>query len=164
MKNLALLIILFLIVVAVAGISKFNIKDIYNPQAIDNNISNGSIGNQKLQLEIANNASPRALGLSGRESLEDGSGMLFVFPEVGKYGFWMKDMNFPIDIIWINNEMRVVGVEKNIAPDTYPDSFYPPGDIKYALEVPGGYFDKYSLKIDDALSLESQNKILEGTF
>ena len=77
----------------------------------------------------------REKGLSGSEQLLPGVGMLFVFDNPGKYGFWMKDMKYPIDIIWINAEKRVVGVTKNVLPSSYPFVFMPPAPVKYVLEM-----------------------------
>ena len=79
-----------------------------------------------------------ARGLSGRPSLPKDSGMLFVFPNVGIYGFWMKDMNFPIDIVWINADKKVSGIARDVEPTTYPKVFYPPSEIRYVLELNSG--------------------------
>lgn len=91
-----------------------------------------------INIEIADTNAERMQGLSGRESLETGRGILFIFPESGLYGFWMKDMNFSIDIIWLNGDLQPIGIEKNISPDSYPQVFYPPVPVKYVLEVNAG--------------------------
>ncbi|OHA92045.1 MAG: hypothetical protein A3J09_00920 [Candidatus Zambryskibacteria bacterium RIFCSPLOWO2_02_FULL_51_21] len=96
----------------------------------------GTIGG--LVLEIANTDAERTQGLSGRASLPAGTGLLFVFESPGKYGFWMKDMNFPIDIVWLGDGMLPVGIEKNVSPDSYPQVFYPPVPVRYVLEVNAG--------------------------
>lgn len=80
----------------------------------------------------------RSRGLSGYASLAPDAGMLFSFPVAGSYGFWMKDMNFPIDMIWINASSTVVGIARNVATSTYPDTFLPPSPILYVLEVNAG--------------------------
>ena len=89
-------------------------------------------------MEIANTDAERTQGLSGRASLPAGTGLLFVFESPGKYGFWMKDMNFPIDIVWLGDGMLPVGIEKNVSPDSYPQVFYPPVPVRYVLEVNAG--------------------------
>lgn len=88
-----------------------------------------------IKLEIAETPEKRALGLSGREALARGSGMLFVFPESGLHGFWMKGMKFPIDIVWLSENYEILGIERNISPETYPKVFYPPSPAKYVLEL-----------------------------
>jgi len=89
------------------------------------------------RVHIAKNPQERAQGLSGMNSLPEGEeGMLFVFKEPGIYGFWMKDMLFSIDIIWIDSTWQVIGKEKGVEPSTYPTIFYPSKPIQYVLEVP----------------------------
>ncbi|MEK7176049.1 MAG: DUF192 domain-containing protein [Patescibacteria group bacterium] len=99
------------------------------------------IGDKTILVEIADTTEKLARGLSGRKSLSPGSGMLFVFSEIGSYGFWMKDMKFPIDIAWlerIDNSFRIVGIERNVSPESFPHVFYPPVPIKYVVETNAG--------------------------
>jgi uncharacterized protein len=114
-----------------------------------------TIGDATINVDIADTPALRERGLSGRDSLEDGTGMLFVFENPGVYGFWMKDMNFPIDIVWINSDNEVVGVEENVSPSTYPQSLFPAEAIKYALELPAGYSARHGIKLGSLLSRES---------
>jgi uncharacterized membrane protein (UPF0127 family) len=94
--------------------------------------------NKTIVVEVADTDEERSLGLSGRESLPYGHGLLFLFPEAGNYGFWMKDMRFPIDIVWIDEAWQVIGVERGVSPDTFPQAFYPPAPVKYVLELAAG--------------------------
>lgn len=96
------------------------------------------IGEKIFKLEIADEPAELIKGLSNRESLPKDYGLLFVFPETGKHGFWMKDMKFPIDIVWLDENKEVIGITKNLKPNSYPQVFYPPKDIKYALEINTG--------------------------
>ena len=80
------------------------------------------------------------------------TGLIFVFDTPGKYGFWMKNMKFSIDIAWIDETLQVVGVERLINPDTYPKVFYPPGNIKYVLEIGAGEAQKYGIDIGQFIS------------
>lgn len=57
-------------------------------------------------------------GLSGRKSLGQDEAMLFVFQSPGIYKFWMKDMNFPLDIIWLDKDRKVIHIEHNLSPST----------------------------------------------
>lgn len=86
----------------------------------------------------------RAKGLSGRKSLAANEGMLFIFPDDGIYGFWMKDMLFPIDIVWISADKRVVHVDSDVSPITYPRVFEPPLPVRYVLELPAGKAKEYN--------------------
>lgn len=91
-----------------------------------------------LRLETVSSSKAIMKGLSGRSSLQRDQGMLFVFEKPGKYCFWMKDMNFPIDIIWINESKKVVTVKENVKPESYPDSFCPSESARYVIEVNAG--------------------------
>ena len=75
--------------------------------------------------------------------------MLFVFDHPAQYPFWMKDMNFPIDIIWIDENLKVIFIKKNAVPESYPEVFTSPQNSKYVLEVVAGFSDKYNIKIGD---------------
>ncbi len=100
------------------------------------------IGEAELEVEVADTDADRTLGLSGRNELPRDRGMLFVFPTSGNHGIWMKDMNFPIDIIWLDEEKKVVHIEREVRPETFPYVFYPTVPAKYVLEVANaGSFD-----------------------
>ncbi len=101
---------------------------------------------------IARTPSTRERGLSGIPSFDEDEGMLFIFPEPGVYAFWMKDMNFAIDIVWISSDRRVVGVTENISPETYPETFGPPQKVQFVLEVLAGSAKKFGLKEGSTVS------------
>ena len=103
------------------------------------------IGDTRVKVEVADTDIKREKGLSGRESLAENEGMLFVFKEPGTYGFWMKDMNFAIDILWIDKDKRVVEIMQNVAPDTFPETFYPKEPIQYVLETNAGWTNKHDI-------------------
>jgi len=93
-------------------------------------------------------------GLSGRESLPMDQGMLFAFPQPGNHGFWMKEMRFPIDIIWLGEDKVVKGVTASITPDTYPTIFYPPSPVRYVLELNAGQNIKMGLAIGTKIDFD----------
>jgi uncharacterized protein len=89
----------------------------------------------------------RKQGLSGRTTLPPNAGMLFMFDGPGTYSFWMKDMQFPLDIIWLSSDFRIVGIAEHISPATYPHTFQSPPHTQYVLEVNTGYAQAHSLFI-----------------
>ena len=91
-----------------------------------------------LKVEVADTEATREQGLSGHAPLSKDSGMLFVFPNAGVYGFWMKDMGFPLDMVWIGADLKVSGVAPGVTPQSFPEIFYPPTDVLYVLEIPAG--------------------------
>ena len=117
-------------------------------------INSVKIAGQNIKVDLALTSAEQTQGLSGRLNLNENEGMLFVFTNPGKYPFWMKDMNFPIDIIWLGKNMQVVYIKKNASPKLYPETYGPgenDGDAKYVLEVMSGFSDKNNLKVGDSV-------------
>jgi uncharacterized membrane protein (UPF0127 family) len=89
-------------------------------------------------------------GLSIRDQMNENEGMLFVYGEPSRQSFWMKDMKFPIDIIWLNETGSVVHVEENLrpcVPSLECPSFSPNENAQYVLETIAGFAQKHHLKI-----------------
>ncbi|MFL6474057.1 MAG: DUF192 domain-containing protein [Nitrososphaera sp.] len=87
-------------------------------------------------------------GLAIKDQLDENQAMLFVFENEAEHTFWMKDMKFPIDIIWINADKTVIHVEHNLQPcstvllcTTYKAN----GNSLYVLETVGGFTQKYGI-------------------
>lgn len=115
------------------------------------------INGKTINVQLVNTDESRAQGLSGRESLQDGQGMLFDFTNssFNKPSFWMKDMKFSIDIIWINNQ-TIVGITPNIPTPTSPTNlptYPPPSNITHVLEVPSGYSERANIKVGDTIKI-----------
>lgn len=109
------------------------------------------IGKEILNIEIADTAEARTLGLSGRLGLATSTGLLFVFEQEAQYGFWMKDMNFPIDIAWLDKDKKIVYIEENASPESYlrREVFTPATPAMYVLETPAFFFQNSKIKIGD---------------
>lgn len=93
------------------------------------------IEDKRFAVTVADDPQERAQGLSGRSKLGKDQGMLFVFNSPDYYCFWMEDMNFPIDIIWVNEARSVIDVQSDVAPDSYPQSFCPSEPAQYVIEL-----------------------------
>ncbi len=109
------------------------------------------------QVELALTAEEIGRGLSGRDFLTPGSGMLFVFvPRVARY-FWMFEMRFPLDIVWISAECAVVDVTASIpapAPETPVSElplYSPSSSAGYVLEINAGEAGLQGIEIGDAV-------------
>ncbi len=107
----------------------------------------------QVQVELAQTKAERERGLGGRESLPKGQGMLFVFEKDDRYAFWMKNVSFPIDIIWLSNTGSVVYIASNVSPDTYPMTYVSKDPARYVLEVPAGFVNRYGVQIGDTARL-----------
>ncbi|QQG38342.1 MAG: DUF192 domain-containing protein [Candidatus Kaiserbacteria bacterium] len=110
---------------------------------------------QIIRISVADTDEERQLGLSGREGLAQDEGMLFIFPEDGLHAFWMKDMLFSIDILWLSAEGKIVHIEKSVSPDTFPSSFSPSAPARYVLELPAGFSERYTVMQGDVVHLGS---------
>ena len=102
------------------------------------------IGGAEFVVELAETPEERAQGLSDRPHLAPDTGMLFVFRQPGRYSFWMRNMHFPLDMLWIDAECTVVDVSLNAPPpepgqamDRLP-LYTPAVPVQYVLEVNAG--------------------------
>ena len=100
--------------------------------------------------EVAATTEKQTKGLSGRTNLN--GGMLFVFERSEKYGIWMKDMNFAIDIIWLDENKEIVTIQENATPESYPKTFFPSRPSRYVLEVKAGTASSENLSVGQTLS------------
>ena len=110
------------------------------------------VGGANLLVDVADTPEKRERGLSGRSNLADNQGMLFVFNSSLVPGFWMKDMHFSLDMIWIDQNWTIVGVTKNIPPSSYPQTFQPPSPILYTIEVNAGWADRNKISVGEKIS------------
>src|SRR3712207_1443980 len=107
---------------------------------------NITVNDQILIADISATHEQRTKGLSVKDALAENEAMLFVFDVEAEHRFWMKDMQFPIDIIWISSDKNVVDIEHNLQPcdlGFFCSSYVPEGDSLYALETVGGFAEKY---------------------
>ncbi len=111
------------------------------------------IKGERIRVDIVDTPAEREQGLSGRTGLGKNEGMLFVFDEEGQYGFWMKDMLFPIDIVWIASDGTVVYVVESATPESYPLAYVPPRAARYVLELPADWVRAHALSTGEKVSL-----------
>ena len=108
-----------------------------------------SINGIEISVEVANTYIKHRKGLSGRESLPKDEGMLFVFDKPGLYEFWMKEMNFPIDIVWIGEDKRVVFIKENATPESFPELLHPSLPALYVIETNAGFVKEHKISVGD---------------
>lgn len=117
------------------------------------------VGETEIPVEIADTTQKRQKGLSERKSLAEGEGMLFVFAQEDvQPPFWMEEMKFAIDIIWIGDD-KIVQIDESVPPPepNTPDSelkFYIPNQpIDYVLEVNAGFVEENNIKVGDSVKI-----------
>jgi uncharacterized membrane protein (UPF0127 family) len=111
-----------------------------------------NLDNRCIDLERADTNSKRIQGLSDRTSMDTYKGMLFVFDVAQEQCFWMKDMHFSLDMVFVDNNKKIVKIDKNISPDTYPQDFCAEG-VRYVIELNAGIADRAGLKIGQELAI-----------
>ena len=111
-------------------------------------ISNVCFKQDCYKVEIAKTKQERKRGLSGRDYLANNRGMLFVYPSKGFYSFWMKGMNFPLDILWLNEKREIVTFYSGLPPciDDNCPLFSSSKQALYVLEIPSGSISRLKLK------------------
>ncbi|MFA5936751.1 MAG: DUF192 domain-containing protein [Candidatus Paceibacterota bacterium] len=149
-KKYWILIFVFAIVFYNISISDMQVKNLNV-----NKIQYVKIAGKILKTELALTSEAQQKGLSNRKELKEDESMLFVFNYPGRYSFWMKDMNFPIDIIWLDENLNIVYIKKNAMPESYPESFTPNQNSKYVLEVFASFSEKNNLKEGDKVKFLS---------
>ena len=113
------------------------------------------IGSLEFVVEVAADSDTQIKGLSGRESLDAGTGMLFVFENEKRFRFWMRGMEISLDMVWINSECQVVDVSENVPPPEWDIPFKelprysPESPAQYVLEINGGESADRGLLIGD---------------
>lgn len=143
----ALVILVILLLVWRAGDFNFNF---FGPSA------HANINNKKISLTIADSEKERMKGLSGKKSLDADDGMLFLFEQKDKYSFWMKNMNFPIDIIYLDGD-RVVDVKNSVPPakeGETPVIYTPSQPANRVLEVAAGFAKANNIQPGSQISFE----------
>jgi uncharacterized membrane protein (UPF0127 family) len=133
--------------------------EVYNHTKISSSkdLPNIVINNSIIRVEEAGTLEEQIKGLSNRKYLSPNSGMLFIFKNKQIQKFWMKNMNFPLDIIWINDN-KIINISKNLPPENdLPKKIYNSDDLcNYVLEVNAGFADKNNIKIGDYVKYNLQ--------
>lgn len=114
-----------------------------------------TIGNETFFVEIADTPATQIKGLSGHEKLLDNEGMLFVFPEKSVQKFWMKEMKFPLDIIWINSD-RVAGIIYGAEPEAGEQLtiYASPEPVDKVLEISAGIASAKGVRVGDVIQIK----------
>ncbi|MFH1441384.1 MAG: DUF192 domain-containing protein [Candidatus Omnitrophota bacterium] len=121
-------------------------------QSLEGNGQKVCINKVCIGVELADTPEKRQLGLMFRKRLDVNKGMLFIFEQEGAYSFWMKNMNFSLDLIWIGQDDKVVDVRCNILPcNDLCESIIVEKPAKYVLEVNAGFVRKNSIKQGDKI-------------
>lgn len=149
----ALAAIIAMLAVVVFGLSRDEKTDAGYPQY---RFPRGTLtaGTTTIAVFLAETPDATVRGLSGLPALDPKMGMFFLFDRADYHAFWMPDMRFPIDIVWIGEDWRIVDITPLVAPETYPELFRPKAPARYVLEINAGKALEWGLLVGDAVSLE----------
>lgn len=106
-------------------------------------------------VEVADTDEERTLGLQNRDEIGEAQGMLFVFNKPGFYSFWMKDVRFPLDFVWVNNG-RVIYINESVpvASNGYYPSYAPPEPVTHVVEFAAGRVLRDNIKVGDEVAFD----------
>lgn len=150
--------VLWLVVILALGavvLGALNVMALLNEQKVAVLLGNGTF-----KTTLADTDEKRTEGLAGVSSLEPSEGMLFVFPENDTWTIWMKGMTMPIDIIWLDDNKRVIHAETNVQPDAPPYVKYAPEKpARYVVELPAGSIRKHGIKMKEVAVFQLPEKV-----
>lgn len=127
-----------------------------SPSVIEASVT---INDKILEVEVADEAEERSRGLMFRKSMSRDTGMLFLFDKEGFYSFWMMNVNFNLDIIWINSNGNVVHIERDVPSCFISCPSYASGDsARYVLEINSGVANELNLQVGSFVDINFLNE------
>lgn len=160
-----LLLITFQYVFATEAATQANHAHTNLVKALQDGLQNGSeylrakvsIEGYELSAEIPVTGELMSKGLSVKNQLRENESMLFVYEEPLRHTFWMKDMKFPIDIIWLDSNGKIVHIEENLMPCPLVlicPSYAPNADSQYVLETIAGFAQRHNISLGTTIKFE----------
>lgn len=117
------------------------------------NPKNMLIKDVAVRASVAQSWPDRIKGLSGTPYLPSDMVKLFVFDSLGMHSFWMKDMNYSIDILWVDEAGVIVHIVENASPESYPAMFVPSAEARYVIETVAGFVTEKGIVVGDTVVL-----------
>jgi uncharacterized protein len=115
------------------------------------NTKSMQISGVSVRASVAETWPDRIRGLSNTPYLPMDVVKLFIFDSSGFHSIWMKDMNYPIDIIWVDESLEIIHIEEDAQPESYPNLFVPVKPALYVIETASGFVREKEIKIGDQI-------------
>jgi uncharacterized protein len=120
------------------------------------------LGDNRFRANVVSDEAGRRQGLSGVMEMAADEALLMVYPSSDNWGIWMKDMNIPIDIVWLDSDKRVIYIVKNASPSISTSQvFTPPTPAKYVVELPAGTVNVSNIKPGSAAIFQINESAVE---
>lgn len=146
-----IVVLLFLAVTLFATSQMFDSSDDYLTSL---DTQTAMIGEQSIILFIADTPTLQARGLSRVPTLAENTGMIFPFAYPHVPQFWMKDMYFALDMIWLDESLTIIDIHQNVTPETYPETFSPVQPASAVIEVVAGTVADLGIGVGDKILLD----------
>jgi len=161
-KNLFLVFLLLIFITILFSILFFKVKEEPSKFITSSDLSNRGWNSTEIKINnvtifawIADDEEKRALGLMHIKKLEENEGIIFIFEDEGIHQFWMKNTYLPLDILFIDKNLKIIDIQ-SMEPCNMNECilYSPPRSIKYAIEVERGFCTRNGIKIDDEVKIE----------
>lgn len=150
-----IIVIFGLILIIIAGVAFYQFSKNQGQQMQTN--GKATINEQTFDVEVVRDAKDQQIGLTKYNAINENQGMLFIFERPDTYGFWMRNMKFPLDIIFIRDD-TVVAISKEVQPVEQeaenPPVYQPEVPADKVLEIQSGLAEKYNIKTGDKVEFE----------
>ena len=152
-----MLVIRIFLLIVVAGLAMWFVSGVLTKQKEAKIYISNRFESRIFLANVADTEEKQNQGLSGTLKLDPDRALLMVFPHKDRWGIWMKDMNYPIDVAWLDESQGIVHVEHSMRPDSYPESVYrPKRPSKYVVELPAGTLGRMNVRVGDKIRIEMQ--------
>ncbi len=148
---------MFIITLFIVIVVFFTFRNIFFTRSFSET-SSMVINGKVINVFIADDEVSRRKGLSILDRIKDNEAMLFIFDDIDYHNFWMKDMKFSIDIIWLDDNKKVIYEKKYARPSDYPSIYEPDVKSLYVLEFRYNFIDENNIKIGDSLYFDFNKK------
>lgn len=117
-----------------------------------------AIAGNIFKVKVADTDAARIRGLSGTSELSSDEAMLFIFDYDSEWAIWMKDMNYAIDIVWLDKNRHIIDFTQNATPESYPKRFMPKQEARYVVEFKSGTIEARGFRIGQQVNFKRVEK------
>ncbi|MCA9351736.1 DUF192 domain-containing protein [Patescibacteria group bacterium] len=151
-------VVIFILGIIVVGLLLRHGNNIQTDHGHRTDLEVRTPGGSILHTQVADDPAERSIGLSNHDNLAPDEAMLFFFDQPGAHSFWMKDMAFPIDIVWLGDQGEVLFVVPDADPSGYPKIYTPPVPATYVIELVAGFASDHGIETGNRFTWQEKNQ------